>query len=333
MQAKTVEPEPELATPTELQAHRETRARARAPPARCAAKVVLGAPFFARPQHDTTVLGILEEGELIEILGTMVDDNGRTKVQHARGWTPAFAPDGRQTLLDLGSGAIANGENTRLPGAGVRYRCVIAGLIPRRGLDKLAPLGSVALAQGEVIMALELRAVSGARRCVRCRAGWVDVLDDDGLPQLERVDGASDSGAVWCDEQERVSQWLALAGRAQQDPNLAPALCEVLRAGGVAPDRWVQTLAAEPELLDSRLVSAAASVKSASPANKQAVRHAAELLKAGEYSAAAVEFRQLLWQHPSDAELQRGLREAEKGERLMAGMSLEAVLADFGPDD
>lgn len=333
MQADTIEPEPEPAPPTEPQPHRETRARAPAPPARCAAKVVLDAPFFARPQRDTTVLGILKEGELIEVLGTMVDDNGRTKVQHARGWTPAFAPDGRQTLLDLGSGAIANGENTRLPGAGARYRCITAGLIPRRGLDKLAPMAFVALAQGEMILALEVRAVSGVRRCVRCRAGWVDVLGDDGLPQLERADSAGDSGAVWCDEQERVSQWLALAGRAQQDPALAPALCEVLRADGVAPDRWVQTLAAEPELLDSRLVTAAASITTASPANKQAVRHAAELLKAGEYTSSAVEFRQLLLQHPSDAELQRGLREAEKGERLVSGMSLEAVLADFGPDD
>jgi|EP01043_Picozoa_sp_COSAG02_P057230 hypothetical protein len=302
-----------------------------APPARRAAKVVLAAPFFARPQHDTTVLGLLEEGELLEVLQTMVDDNGRTKVQHARGWSPAFAPDGRQTLLDLGGGAIAGGENTRLPGAGVRYRCVVAGITPRRGLDKLAPMTSIILAQGEVIVALELRAVSGARRCLRCRAGWVDVLGNDDLPQLERVSSPEDGGAVWSDEQERVSQWLALAGHAQQDSKLAPALCELLRAGGVAPEGWVQTLAAEPELLESRIAAAATSIAAASQIDEAALCHAAELLKAGEYSAAGVEFRQLLSQHRTDAELQRGLREAEKGERLLSGMSLQAVLAEISP--
>ncbi len=302
-----------------------------APTARCAVKVVLAAPYFERPQHDTTVLGVLAEGELLEVLNKMIDDNGRTKVQHARGWTPAFAPDGRQILLDLGGGAITDGENTRLPGAGVRYRCVVPDIIPRRGLDKLAPMSSIVLAQGEVLVALELRAVSGARRCLRCRAGWVDLLGDNGLPQLERV--SSPGVGLWSDEQERVSQWLALAGHAQQDPKLAPALCELLRAGGVAPERWVHALAKEPELLEARIDAAAISITATSKVDEAALCNAAELLKAGEYSAAAVEFRQLLSQHQSDAELQRGLREAEKGERLVSGMSLQAVLADISPGD
>ena len=82
-------------------------------------------------------LPIVQEGEVIEVLDTLVDDNGRTKVQHARGWTPAFAPDGRQVLMDLGSGAVHGGENTRLAGAGSRFRCT-RPLVPRRGLDRLA---------------------------------------------------------------------------------------------------------------------------------------------------------------------------------------------------
>lgn len=305
-----------------------------APAARCAVKVVLAAPFFGRPQHDTTVLGVLEEGEVLEVLATMIDDNGRTKVQHTRGWTPAFAPDGRQTLLDLGGGAIAHGENTRLPGAGLRYRCMKADLVPRRGLDGLAPMGSIVLAKGEVIVALELRAISGAHRSVRCRAGWIDVLGKDGLPQLERINGPGDSGTVWSDEQERVSQWLALAGHAQHDSNIGPALCEVLRASGVPPDSWMQALVAEPDLLASRLAAAtAASDTTTSPADEKAVQHAADLLKTGEYAAAATAFRTLLLQCQSDAELQRGLREAEKGERLVSGMALDAVLAELGGDE
>ena len=317
----------------------EPAALALAPPARRAAKVMLAAPFFARPQRDTTVLGMLAEGEVIEVLSRLVDDNGRAKVQHPRGWTPAFAPDGRQILLDLGGGAVRDGENTRLPGAGVRYRCVATGLVPRRGLDQLAAKSAVVLAQGEVVVALELRALSGARRCVRCRAGWLDLLAEDGSPQLERVE----TGAVWSDEQERVSQWLALAGHAQEDPALGHALCEALRADGIPPARWVQTLAAlAPDELASRLAAVQAqtaggggggggAAAAADPADEAVLLHAAALVGQGEYAAAATAFRELLSKHPTDSEIQRGLREAEKGERLVAGVSPEEMLAEFCP--
>jgi hypothetical protein len=312
-------------------------APARAIPAR--AKVTQAAPFFARLERDTTVLGMLAEGEVIEVLSRLVDDNGRAKVQHPRGWTPAFAPDGRQILLDLGGGAVRDGENTRLPGAGVRYRCVATGLVPRRGLDQLAAKSAVVLAQGEVVVALELRALSGARRCVRCRAGWLDLLAEDGSPQLERVE----TGAVWSDEQERVSQWLALAGHAQEDPALGHALCEALRADGIPPERWVQTLAAlAPDELASRLAAVQAqtaggggggggAAAAADPADEAVLLHAAALVGQGEYAAAATAFRELLSKHPTDSEIQRGLREAEKGERLVAGVSPEEMLAEFCP--
>jgi len=88
-------------------------APARAIPAR--AKVTQAAPFFARLERDTTVLGMLAEGEEIEVLARVVDEDGRIKVQHPRGWTPAYAPDGRQILYPTDeriSGAPLNTSNS-----------------------------------------------------------------------------------------------------------------------------------------------------------------------------------------------------------------------------
>ena len=73
------------------------------------------APFFARLERDTTVLGMLAEGEEIEVLARVVDEDGRIKVQHPRGWTPAYAPDGRQILYPTDeriSGAPLNTSNS-----------------------------------------------------------------------------------------------------------------------------------------------------------------------------------------------------------------------------
>lgn len=260
---------------------------AAAPAARRAAKVVLAAPFFAKPQRDTRVRGMLQAGEVLEVLSSLVDDNGRTKVQHARGWTPAFAPDGRQVLMDLGGGAVHSGENTRLPAAGARFRCVAAGVVPRCGLDMLAlPRdGAAPLTVGEVLVVIELRALTGSNRCLRCREGWIDLLAPDGSPQLERIEGgaARDSGSMWEGELERVAQWLTVAGHGGSSAEIGPVLCDALRSEGVAPDAWMQTLAAlAPEDLASRVAAAVAARDSALPASA-AVSHAADLLGGGDY--------------------------------------------------
>ena len=46
-------------------------------------------------------------------------------------------------------------------------------------------------------MAIELRALTGANRCLRSREGWIDLLAPDGRPQLERIEGgaAQDGGS------------------------------------------------------------------------------------------------------------------------------------------
>ena len=286
-----------------------------APKARAAARVVLVAPYFERPQKDTTVRGLLQEGEVIEVLDTLVDDNGRTKVQHARGWTPAFAPDGRQVLMDLGSGAVHGGENTRLPGAGSRFRCT-RPLVPRRGLDRLAaPREGCTLAEGEVLVALELRALSGTERSVRCREGWVDLLAADGSEQLVRVEAAdgAEGGQLYADEQERVGQWLAVAGRADAEA-VAPRICAQLRADGVPPGDWLARLTAMPP---EELARRAAVAAVAEPPPAAAMEGAAALLARGEYGEAAAAFEALLAAHPEGGEeAARGLREARKGERL-----------------
>jgi hypothetical protein len=184
--------------------------------------------------------------------------------------------------MDLGGGAVHNGENTRLPAAGARFRCVAAGVVPRRGLDRLAlPRdGAARLAVGEVLVAIELRALTGANRCLRSREGWIDLLAPDGRPQLERIEGgaAQDGGSMWEGELERVAQWLTVAGHGAESSETAPILCDAMRAAGVASDAWVQTLAAlTPGELAGRISAVVADRNSARP-DSAAVSHAADLL-------------------------------------------------------
>lgn len=60
--------------------------------------VALETPYFGQPEGDQKVLGVLGAGTTIEVLQSMTDGNGRTKIQHAAGWSPAAAPDGRGLL-------------------------------------------------------------------------------------------------------------------------------------------------------------------------------------------------------------------------------------------
>ena len=48
----------------------------------------------ADQNHPEPCLGVLNPGEVVEVLDSVVDSRGKMKVQHARGWTPLKSPNG-----------------------------------------------------------------------------------------------------------------------------------------------------------------------------------------------------------------------------------------------
>ena len=62
--------------------------------------VKVKAPFFRLHERDSQVQGLLERGDVLEVIETKTDGSGRVKVRHTRGWTPVLAPD-NSVVLEL----------------------------------------------------------------------------------------------------------------------------------------------------------------------------------------------------------------------------------------
>ena len=60
--------------------------------------VKVKAPFFRLHERDSQVQGLLEQGEVLQVMETKADGAGRVKVRHSRGWTPVLAPDNSVVL-------------------------------------------------------------------------------------------------------------------------------------------------------------------------------------------------------------------------------------------
>ena len=70
------------------------------------------APYFKKPEKDKKVLGMLQVGEVVDVLEMKTDKKGKAKVRHRGGWTPMRAPDGRAVMEPADGSGSGSGSGS-----------------------------------------------------------------------------------------------------------------------------------------------------------------------------------------------------------------------------
>jgi hypothetical protein len=133
----------------------------------------------SRSTRDSEEVGVLEEGEIIQVVEQRRVD-GAVRVRFDRGWTSIESSGGVRLLrkVDHDSNSLAVGDRAYFR---VEHRAVIRSRSTRDSEE----VG--VLEEGEIIQVVEQRRVDGAVR-VRFDRGWTSIESTGGVRLLRKVD-------------------------------------------------------------------------------------------------------------------------------------------------
>jgi hypothetical protein len=233
-------------------------------------------------------------------------------------------------------------------GIGTVYECVTPTVV-RAGLDALSTqLGELDV--GDEVVALETTVHSGRVRVkfsfsagggdsggtvMRAgeKKGWASVTSGSGGAilrakrerNLDEQRGGDESGNGWVGGEERTVQWLELNGASLES---AHRICKNFRDAGSRPEVWLGQLNKMEGTTVMMLIDESNKKLEAETRRLGVMRHASELMVAGQYDAALTLYGQVLSDDPYHDEARRGVSEAEKGKRL-SSMTEEEVMAQI----
>ena len=155
-------------------------------------------PFFAAMEGTSQHAGVLQKGQTVRVLQTVVDSRGKTKVQHEHGWTPLKSPDGDfvfDNVADPSAGQLGSVPAAPAPMPS-GFAAAEAGEVPAGAVAAVVPEDPQVALVTDAISVFNGRAKHGVRQMIENGLARVDSLRErEVVDEAELAKFASERGA------------------------------------------------------------------------------------------------------------------------------------------
>ena len=156
-------------------------------------------PFFAAMEGTSQHSGVLQKGQRVRVIQTVVDSKGKVKVQHEHGWTPLKSPTGELVFDNLGgpsAGQLGSVPAAPAPMPSGSATAAATDVAPGAAAAAVPEDPQVALVT-DAIRVFNGRAKHGVRQMLDNGLACIDSLRERGVvDEAELAKFASQRGAM-----------------------------------------------------------------------------------------------------------------------------------------
>lgn len=153
-------------------------------------------PYFEAMEGTTQHSGVLQKGQTVRVLQTVVDSKGKTKVQHEYGWTPLKSPAGDLVFDNVADASADQLGSVPTAPAPMPSGIAAAAPVPAGAIAAAVPEDPQVALVTDAISVFNGRAKHGVRQMIENGLARVEALRErEVVDEAELANFASERGA------------------------------------------------------------------------------------------------------------------------------------------